>query len=142
MGDGVGSIAGAIFGGCPNTTYGECVGCVAITGNASIFTIMTTAVLAMLLSFFNPFVQFVNTIPTCVVGGICIALYGFIAVSGLKMLQAVDLGDNKNLFVVSAILVPGIGGLILDFGALQITSIAAALILGIITNVLLPNKKK
>ena len=142
MGDGVGSIAGAIFGGCPNTTYGECVGCVAITGNASIFTIMTTAVLAMLLSFFNPFVQFVNTIPTCVVGGICIALYGFIAVSGLKMLQTVDLGDNKNLFVVSAILVPGIGGLILDFGALQITSIAAALILGIITNVLLPNKKK
>ena len=142
MGDGVGSIAGAIFGGCPNTTYGECVGCVAITGNASIFTIMTTAVLAMLLSFFNPFVQFVNTIPTCVVGGICIALYGFIAVSGLKMLQAVDLGDNKNLFVVSAILVPGIGGLILDFGALQITSLAAALILGIITNVLLPNKKK
>ena len=142
MGDGVGSIAGAIFGGCPNTTYGECVGCVAITGNASIFTIMTTAVLAMLLSFFNPFVQFVNTIPTCVVGGICIALYGFIAVSGLKMLQAVDLGDNKNLFVVSAILVPCIGGLILDFGALQITSIAAALILGIITNVLLPNKKK
>lgn len=142
MGDGVGSIAGAIFGGCPNTTYGECVGCVAITGNASIFTIMTTAVLSMLLSFFNPFVQFVNTIPTCVVGGICIALYGFIAVSGLKMLQTVDLGDNKNLFVVSAILVPGIGGLILDFGALQITSIAAALILGIITNVLLPNKKK
>lgn len=142
MGDGVGSIAGALFGGCPNTTYGECVGCVAITGNASIHTITTTAILAILLSFFNPFVQFVNTIPTCVVGGICIALYGFIAVSGLKMLQAVDLGDNKNLFVVSAVLIPGIGGLILDFGALQITSIAAALILGVITNVILPSNKK
>ena len=142
MGDGVGSIVGAIFGGCPNTTYGECVGCVAITGNASIYTIMTTAVLSMLLAFFNPFVQFINTIPTCVIGGICVALYGFIAVSGLKMLQGVDLGDSKNLFVVSAVLIPGIGGLVLDFGALQITSIAAALILGILTNLLLPSKKK
>ena len=142
MGDGVGSIVGAIFGGCPNTTYGECVGCVAITGNASVYTIMTTAVLSMLLAFFNPFVQFINTIPTCVIGGICVALYGFIAVSGLKMLQGVDLGDSKNLFVVSAVLVPGIGGLVLDFGALQITSVAAALILGILTNLLLPSKKK
>ena len=141
MGDGVGSIAGAVFGGCPNTTYGECVGCVALTGNASIYTIMTTAVMAMLLSFFNPFVQFVNTIPTCVIGGICIALYGFIAVSGLKMLQKVDLGNNKNLYVVCAILVPGIGGLTLDFGVIQITAIATALILGIITNLLMSNKK-
>lgn len=140
MGDGVGSIVGSVFGGCPNTTYGECVGCVALTGNASIYTIMTTAVLSMLLSFFNPFVQFVNTIPTCVIGGICIALYGFIAVSGLKMLQKVDLGNNKNLYVVCAILVPGIGGLTLDFGVIQITAIATALILGIITNLLMSTK--
>lgn len=137
MGDGVGSIAGALFGGCPNTTYGECVGCVAITGNASIYTICTTAILAMLLSFFNPFVQFVNTIPNCVVGGICIALYGFIAVSGLKMIQNVDLGENRNLFVVASILVPGIGGLTLNFGAITLTNIATALILGIITNAIL-----
>ncbi len=140
MGDGVGSIVGAVFGGCPNTTYGECVGCVALTGNASVYTIMTTAVLSMLLSFFNPFVQFVNTIPTCVIGGICIALYGFIAVSGLKMLQKVDLSNNKNLYVVCAILVPGIGGLTLDFGVIQITAIATALILGIITNLLMSTK--
>ncbi len=141
MGDGVGSIVGAAFGGCPNTTYGECVGCVALTGNASIYTIMTTACMAMLLSFFNPFVQLVNTIPTCVIGGICIALYGFIAVSGLKMLQKVDLSNNKNLYVVCAILVPGIGGLTLDFGYIQITAIATALILGILTNLLMSSKK-
>ncbi|MBQ7983110.1 MAG: uracil-xanthine permease, partial [Clostridia bacterium] len=67
MGDGVGSIVGAMVGGCPNTTYGECVGCVAITGNASIYTICTTAILSILLSFFNPFVQFVNTIPVSVI---------------------------------------------------------------------------
>ncbi len=141
MGDGVGSIVGALFGGCPNTTYGECVGCVAITGNASIYTITTTAIMAMLVSFLNPIVQFVNTIPTCIIGGICIALYGFIAVSGLKMLQSVDLSSNRNLFVVAAILVPGIGGLSLNFGAISITAIATALILGIVTNAILGREK-
>lgn len=142
LGDGVGSIVGAIFGGCPNTTYGESVGCVAITGNASVSTTALTAVMAILLSFFKPFIAFVNTIPTCVVGGICIALYGFIAVSGLKMLSNVDLGDNENLFVVSAILVTGIGGLVLKFGQIEISSIATALIVGIITKLIVSGKKK
>lgn len=142
LGDGVGTIVGSVFGGCPNTTYGESVGCVAITRNASVYTIILTAIFAMVLSFFTPFVAFVNTIPSCVVGGICIALYGFIAVSGLKMIQKVDLGDNKNLYIVSSILVTGIGGLILDFGGIQITSIATALIIGILTNLLMKSKKK
>lgn len=141
LGDGVGSMVGAFFGGCPNTTYGESIACVAITGNASVYTIVTTAVLAMLISFFSPFVAFVNSIPACVMGGVCIALYGFIAVSGLKMVQKVDLEDNHNLFVVSTILVCGIGGLSLTFGKVTITSIATALILGIIVNVILSGKK-
>lgn len=136
LGDGVGSIAGAFFGGCPNTTYGESVGCVAISGNASVVTIFTTAIMAIVVSFFAPFVTFLATIPGCVMGGVCIALYGFIAVSGLKMIQKVDLGDNKNLFVVSVILIAGIGGFALKFGKVTITSIACALILGILTNVL------
>ena len=142
LGDGVGSIAGAFFGCCPNTTYGESVGCVAITRNASVITIKTTAVLAMLLSLFSPFVAFVNTIPSCLLGGICVALYGFIAVSGLKMLQQVDLNRDGNLFTVSSILVLGIGGLALDFGAVQGTNIATALIVGIIVNQLLNREKK
>ena len=136
IGDGVGSIIGSFFGGCPNTTYGESVGCVAITGNASISTIAIAAVYCIILSFFDPFVCFVNSIPSCIVGGVCIALYGFIAVSGLKMLQPVDLNDNRNLFVVAAILVPGIGGLTLNFGAVTISSIATGLILGILINVI------
>ena len=135
IGDGVGSIVGSFFGGCPNTTYGESVGCVAITGNASISTIAIAALYCIVLSFFDPFVCFVNSIPSCIVGGACIALYGFIAVSGLKMLQPVDLNDNRNLFVVAGILVPGIGGLTLNFGAIPISSIATGLILGIIINV-------
>ena len=136
IGDGVGSIIGSFFGGCPNTTYGESVGCVAITGNASISTIAIAGVYCMILAFFDPFVCFVNSIPSCIVGGVCIALYGFIAVSGLKMLQPVDLNDNRNLFVVAAILVPGIGGLTLNFGSVTISSIATGLILGVLVNVI------
>ena len=136
LGDGIGSLAGAFFGGCPNTTYGESVGCVAITGNASVSTIFATAIMAIVASFVAPFVTFLATIPNCVMGGVCITLYGFIAVSGMKMIQEVDLGNNKNLFVVSVILIAGIGGLSLNFGKVTITSVACALILGIITNVL------
>lgn len=142
LGDGIGSIAGALFGGCPNTTYGESVGCVAITRNASVVTITTTAFMCMLISFFGPFVTFLASIPNCVMGGVCVALYGFIAVSGLKMIQKVDLGQSKNLFVVSVILISGIGGLTLTFGKVTLTAVACSLILGIITNVILARGKE
>ncbi len=142
LGDGVGSFAGAFFGGCPNTTYGESIACVAITKNASVWTIFTTAILAIIISFLAPFVAFVNSIPSCIMGGVCIALYGFIAVSGLKMIQKVDLEDNKNLFVVSTILICGIGGLSLNFGKITLTAIATALILGILVNVILTQIEK
>lgn len=141
LGDGVGSMAGALFGGAPNTTYGESIACVAISGNASVITIMTTAVLAIIVSFIAPFATFLASIPSCVMGGVCIALYGFIAVSGLKMIQNVDLGDNRNLFVVSAILIAGIGGLSISFWKITITEVACALILGIIVNLILSRKK-
>ena len=147
LGDGVGSIAGAFFGGACNTTYGESVGCVAISGNASIRTIWATAFMAIILSFFLPFSTLLASIPTPVMGGVCIALYGFIAVSGLKMLQGVDLGDNKNLFVVSTILIAGVGGFAMTFvlpnaaGSITLTEVACALILGIIVNVIVRLKK-
>ncbi len=139
LGDGVGSMVGAFFGGCPNTTYGESVGCVAITKNASVYTIITAAIGAVIISFLSPFIAFVNSIPSCIMGGVCMALYGFIAVSGLKMVQTVDLNKNKNLFVVSVILIAGIGGLTLNFGDVTVTSIATALILGILANLMLKN---
>ena len=141
LGDGVGSFAGAIFGGCPNTTYGESIGCVAISGNASVVTILATAVLAIVISFFGPFATFLATIPGCVMGGVCIALYGYIAVSGLKMIQKVDLNSNRNLFVVCVILIAGVGGLTVSFGQVTVTEVACALILGILTNVMLSKEK-
>lgn len=141
LGDGVGSFFGTIFGCCANTTYGESVACVAITGNASVSTLKYTATGCILLSFFTPFITFINSIPKCVMGGACVALYGFIAASGLQLLAKVDLGDNKNLYPVAAIFVCGIGGLVLDFGynpatggsLISITSLAVAMIVGIIT---------
>ena len=142
LGDGVGSMVGALFGGCPNTTYGESVGCVAITKNASVATIVCTAIEAMVISFIAPFVAFLSTIPACVMGGVCIALYGFIAVSGLKMLQKVDLDDNRNLFTASVILIAGVGGMVVNFGNVTVTEVACALILGILTNIMLGRKKK
>ncbi|MBQ4528141.1 MAG: uracil-xanthine permease [Clostridia bacterium] len=141
LGDGIGSIVGAFFGGCPNTTYGESVGCVAITKNASVVTILATAIIAIIASFIAPFVTFLATIPAPVMGGVCITLYGFIAVSGLKMLQGVDLNNNKNLFVASVILITGIGGMSLQLGQVKITTIACALILGILVNLLVSKAK-
>lgn len=142
LGDGVGSMAGAFFGGCPNTTYGESVGCVAISGNASVVTIITAAIICILSAFFAPFMTLLATIPSCVMGGVCVTLYGFIAVSGLKMIQKVDLNENYNLFTVSVILIAGVGGMVLNIGQITITSVACALILGILTNLLTSKASK
>ncbi|MGN1388751.1 MAG: uracil-xanthine permease family protein [Bulleidia sp.] len=142
LGDGIGSMVGAFFGGCPNTTYGESIACVAITRNASASTIITAAIECVILSFFSPIVAFISSIPSCVMGGVCMALYGFIAVSGLKMIQNVDLEDGRNLFVVSVILIAGIGGLSLNFSHVTLTAVATALILGIVVNKMLGAPKK
>ena len=150
MGDGVGSIVGTVFGICPNTTYGEAIGCVAITKNGSTITLFFTAVAMILLSFFSPLIAALRTIPSCVIGGMCLVLYGYIAVSGFKMLKHVNFNENKNLYTLSVILVAGVGGLSLQipykfelaeegtnfyYASKYITmsSIAVALLLGLAT---------
>ncbi len=141
LGDGVGSIAGAFFGGCPNTTYGESIACVAITRNASTVSIWGCAFACILFSLISPLVAFLETIPSCVMGGVCIALYGFIAVSGFKIFQTVDLNKNRNLFVASVIFITGVGGMVVSFGAVEIRTVACALILGILTNLMLSKEE-
>ncbi len=140
LGDGVGTIISTAFGGCPNTTYGESIGCVAITRNASTVSIWGCALLCILFSLISPLVAFLETIPNCVMGGVCITLYGFIAVSGFKMFQKVDLNSTKNLFVASVIFITGVGGMVLKIGAVEIRTVACALILGILTNLMLSGK--
>ena len=142
LGDGVGSAVGAFFGGCANTTYGESISCVALSKNGSTSTILLTGIMCMVISFISPFVALINMVPKCVMGGACIAMYGFISVSGLQMLKDVDLSDHRNLYPVAAILVIGIGGVTLDFGTnsltggalIQITALALAMAVGIIVN--------
>ena len=141
LGDGVGSIAGAFFGGCPNTTYGESIACVAITRNASTVSIWGCAFACIIFSMISPLVAFLETIPSCVMGGVCIALYGFIAVSGFKIFQTVDLNKNRNLFVASVIFITGVGGMVVSFGAVEIRTVACALILGILTNLMLSKEE-
>ena len=137
LGDGVGTMVSTFFGGCPNTTYGESIGCVAITRNASTISIWGCAIICIVFSMISPLVAFLETIPNCVMGGVCVALYGFIAVSGFKMFQSVDLNKNKNLFVASVIFITGVGGMVVSFGAVEIRTVACALILGILTNLML-----
>ena len=141
LGDGVGSMVGAFFGGCPNTTYGESIATVAITRNASTVSIWGAAFACIIFSLITPLVAFLETIPNCVMGGVCVALYGFIASSGLKMLQPVDLNKNRNLFVASVIFIVGVGGMTVSFGAVEIRTVACALILGILTNLMLSKEK-
>lgn len=141
LGDGIGTFVSTIFGGCPNTTYGESIGCVAITRNASTISIWGCAILCIVFSLISPLVAFLETIPSCVMGGVCIALYGFIAVSGFKMFQKVDLNQNRNLFVASIIFITGVGGMVVKFGKVEIRTVACALILGILTNVMLSKKE-
>ena len=141
LGDGIGSFVGAFFGGCPNTTYGESIATVAITRNASSISIWGAAIACIIFSLLTPLVAFLETIPSCVMGGVCVALYGFISASGLKMLQPVDLNKNRNLFVASVIFIVGVGGMVVSFGAVEIRTVACALILGILTNLMLSGEK-
>lgn len=141
LGDGIGSMLGAFFGGCPNTTYGESIACVAITRNASTISIWGAAIAAILFSLVTPLVAFLETVPSCVMGGVCVALYGFIASSGFKMFQKVDLNKNCNLFTACVIFIVGVGGMTLTFGQVEIRTVACALILGILTHVMLSKEK-
>lgn len=144
LGDGIGSAVGAFFGGCPNTTYGESISTVAFSRNASIITIVVASFMAIAISFFGPLMAFCQTIPPCIVGGLSIALYGYIATSGFIMLKGVDLSNHKNIFVISTVFIIGIGGLTIQFNHFEFSPIACALVAGIIVNLLvnIPKKKK
>ena len=141
LGDGLGSIVGAFFGGCPNTTYGEAIACVALTGNASTITTLAASLGCIGFAFFTPFMAFISSMPSCVMGGICVAAYGFITASGLRMIQNIDLNENRNIFVISVILITGAGQLSLNFGAVTITEVASALVLGILTNLIVSRSR-
>ncbi|MBO5825940.1 MAG: uracil permease [Treponema sp.] len=148
LGDGVATAWAALWGGPPNTTYGENIGVMAITKVYSVWVIGGAAVIAVLLSFCQKFGALIQTIPTPVLGGICTLLYGLIASSGLRTIvdAGVNYEDKRNLTISSVILVLGIGGGLLQFKVGQdftfsLGGVALATIVGIILNLVIPNKK-
>ena len=132
-----------LLGGPPNTTYGENIGVLAITRVFSVWVIGGAAVLATLLGFVGTVAAFLGTIPTAVMGGVAIALFGVIASSGLRTLieGKVDLSEKRNLLISSIILVIGIGGASLQLGDIvTVTSMALAAIVGVFLNAVLPGR--
>ena len=146
MGDGIATAVSGMLCGCANTTYGENVAVVGVTKVASVRVIITACIATIALGFFTPLMVIVQTIPACVTGGVSLALYGFIASSGVKMLitEKVDFTKSRNIFIAAAILVAGIGGLTIQIPStsIVITSTAVAMVLGIVLNIVLKEKKE
>ena len=141
LGDGLATAIGGLIGGMGNTTYGENVSVIGVTKVASIYPIIGAACLAILTGFCAPLMWWIQTIPYCVFGGCAMVLYGFIAISGLRELKKVNLNNTKNTLIASVILICGVGGLYLPFGSFKFSGVALAMIIGIILNLILKNKR-
>ncbi len=154
LGDGLATAISGCLCGAANTTYGENVAVIGTTKIASVRVVLLAAILTICFGFITPFTALLSTIPSCVTGGVSLILYGFIASSGVKMLikERIDFSISKNIFVASVILVAGIGGLQFQFFpqvvdgvtsySITITSVAVAMILGILVNLVLKDDDK
>ena len=144
IGDGVATAVSALIAGPANTTYGENTGVIGMTRIASVSVIRNAALIAIAFSFLGKFTALISTIPSAVLGGMSILLYGVIASNGLKVLieSRVDFGQVRNLIVASSMLVLGLGGAVLNIGAITLSGTALSAIVGIILNLVLPKAEK
>ncbi|MBO3757128.1 uracil permease [Streptococcus suis] len=144
IGDGVATAVSAFIGGPANTTYGENTGVIGMTRIASVSVIRNAALIAIAFSFLGKFTALISTIPSAVLGGMSILLYGVIASNGLKVLieSRVDFGQVRNLIIASSMLVLGLGGAVLNIGAITLSGTALSAIVGIILNLILPKAEK
>jgi uracil permease len=143
LGDGTATLISSLIGGPPKTTYGENIGVLAITRIYSVYVIGGAAIFAIVFGFIGKVSALISTIPTPVMGGVSILLFGIIASSGLRMLvdSNIDFGNNRNLVISSVILVIGIGGAFIKFSTnFQIQGMALAAIIGVLLNLILPGK--
>ena len=140
IGEGMANIAGTAIGGLGICSYGEGVACVGFSRVASTRVTFGAAIILILLGFLAPVQAFIASIPSCVFAGAAIILYGFIACSGIKMLQKTDLNIQKNLIIVSTVLSLGISGLVVGGATISFSATALALIVGIILNFILKDK--
>lgn len=139
-GEGVANLVGTVFGGLGTCSYGEGVACVGFSRVASTMVTQCAALMMMLLAFIQPVQVFIQSIPSCVFGGAAIILYGYIACSGVKMLQQIDLNEQKNLIMVSSVLSLGISGLAVGGTTFALSGTALALVFGVVLNLILKEK--
>ncbi|PGZ99554.1 uracil permease [Bacillus pseudomycoides] len=145
MGDGVATFIASLIGGPPNTTYGENIGVLAITRAYSVYLFAGSAIFAIMFGFIGKISALIHSIPTPVMGGVSILLFGVIASSGLRMMvdEKIDFGDKRNLMIASVVLVIGIGGAVLHIGqSFQVEGMALAAIVGVLLNLILPELKQ
>ena len=142
LGDGISCCLAAFLGGAPVTTYSEVTGAVSLTKVTDPSVLRISAVSAILLSVIGKVGALIQTIPQAVLGGIMLLLFGTIASVGISnMIQAkVDMSSTRNLIISSLILTIGIGGAVIEFGTFSFSGIGLASIVGVILNLLLPNK--
>lgn len=144
IGDGVATAVSAFLGGPANTTYGENTGVIGLTRIGSVYVTCGAAVIAILLSFCGKVSAIISSIPTCVLGGMSILLYGVIASNGLRVMieEQVDFSKQRNLIIASAMLVIGLGGAVFPLGgSATLSGTALAAIVGVILNFILPESK-
>ena len=142
IGEGAANIVGTSIGGLGICSYGEGVACVGFSKVASTSVTAGAAIILILLGFLAPVQAFIASIPSCVFAGAAIILYGFIACSGIKMLQKTDLNIQKNLIIVSTVLSLGISGLVVGGETMSLSATGLALVVGIILNLILKERKK
>lgn len=140
FGEGIANAIGSVVGGLGICSYGEGVACVGFSRVASVWVTGTAAIILAALGFIAPVQAFIASIPSCVFAGAAIILYGFIACSGIKMLQKIDLNIQKNLIMVSTVLSLGISGLVVGGTTISFSATALALIVGVILNLVLRDK--
>ncbi len=143
LGDGLATIAAGCFGGPANTTYSENTAVLAATGNYNPASLRVAALIAIVISFFGKAIGVIETVPSCVLGGACIVLYGMIASVGLRTLveNHVDFTKNRNLCIAAVMLVLAIGGAVIGNSTFSFSNIGLGIIVGIILNLALPEKK-
>ena len=145
MGDGIATAFAGLIGGPANTSYGENTSVVGMTKVGSVWVTGGAAIIAILLSFCNIFTTFIATIPSAVMGGVCLILYGFIASNGLKVMfdKKVDLTKTRNIVIISVMLVIGLGGAAIKITELSsLTGMALSMIFGILLNLILPKEQE
>ena len=143
LGDGLACVAASLIGGPPVTTYSEVTGAISLTKIVDPAVLRIAALFGILFSVLGKMSALLKTIPSAVLGGIMLLLFGTIASVGINTLikNKVDIGDTRNLIIVSLILILGIGGAEMAFGSITISGIGLAALVGVILNLILPRNK-